>query len=541
MVPAGERYIQFTKRLITVCCLGILICLSLVTQSAAELSVTKVSNWSCAVLPGSAFKVFPNALANEPVFLSRNGSMIRASQPNSDTPLFELPIPTGPYSLGDMTLGDFNHDGELEVALALVRTDRPDYSIRDSLVAEIHCIRLSDGTTINTLHWSVVQFESSGSGLELDRYWGRIRLDAIDFSHDGFADLRMWVQLETIETDYISFMYQRNDQEMGCTVWSHVPSTHMSGISGLSGEFWTLDDGQILGYYQSHASVTGNGSCCSPREGTASGFTIFNGVNHNVSFSFPAEPADCDDPCNGRCGRSVYNALLAHGTISPSYPTQQLLVSRSICNDCQCNSVTQLVTLDSNGATSLIWSRPPSDFSGYGNFVYSNTLHGYFMGMRADKKVYLFDGATGNFVSQSTESVPGNVVGWFDMFGDGEQYVLTQQDSTFSLYRVGLSVSVNEPDTEQDDRGNPEWLSCYPNPFNKKTRITVSLYRTDEIKIDIYDILGRHVTKLYEGPTVMPSGVVVDWDVKENASGTYFVRLEAKLHGTVTKKVTLLK
>jgi hypothetical protein len=175
--------------------------------------------------------------------------MVRVSQPNVDTPLFEIPIPIGPYNVSDMTLGDFDHDGQLEVALALVRTDRPDLTIRDSLVAEIHCIRLSDGTAIDTLRWSVVQFEPAGEGVELDRYWENVKLDAIDFTHDGFADLRMRARLQTIETDYLSFMYFYDSEEMRCQVWAQTPNIQFPGISG-SNEFWILSDGKMLEYYE---------------------------------------------------------------------------------------------------------------------------------------------------------------------------------------------------------------------------------------------------------------------------------------------------
>lgn len=516
------------------------ISLFLITSSAlAGLSVTPVSNWTCKILPNASIKVFPNASPNGLLIVSANQTIIRVSQANVDTPLFEMPMPIGPYNFSDMTLGDFDHDGQLEIALALIRTDRPDYTISlDSMIVEIHIIQLSNGAASTTLYWSVPQLALVGSGVELDRYWGKVKLDAIDFSHDGFADLRMWVEFNAKETDFISFMYFRDFKESMHRTWSHISDTLLTGLSS-SRDFWILDDGQILGFAETNSSTRSHGSCCVNEDEYYSNFSLFNNVNHRVTFSSLYDLLDCNDECQGMCTYSDRNALLAHGQLSSLYPPQQILVDRSICNACHCNSAVQLLALDSNGATSLIWSRPPSDFNGYINFVYSNTLHGYFMGLRSDKKIDLFDGATGNFVSQTTESVPGNVVGWFDMFGDGEQYVLTQQDSTTQLYRVGLSVDVDDDESELLPK-TLELSAPHPNPFNPEVSFSLTVPTKTKVKIEVFDILGRHVKTIYDGPLAVGKSAFT-WNASVCASGIYFIHAKTESGTSLVRKATLIK
>lgn len=69
----------------------------------------------------------------------------------------------------------------------------------------------------------------------------------------------------------------------------------------------------------------------------------------------------------------------------------------------------------------------------------------------------------------------------------------------------------------------------YPNPFNPSTTLKFYLPETSGVTLDIYDIAGRHITRLYEG--VRTSGMhTVEWngsDSKGNrvSSGVYIYRL----------------
>ena len=81
---------------------------------------------------------------------------------------------------------------------------------------------------------------------------------------------------------------------------------------------------------------------------------------------------------------------------------------------------------------------------------------------------------------------------------------------------------------------------AYPNPFNPVTNIKYSLADdVDNLKINIYDVRGRIVEKLYNGKN--NKGIhQIKWDASYYASGIYFVYLKTKNHKFV-KKIMLIK
>ena len=77
----------------------------------------------------------------------------------------------------------------------------------------------------------------------------------------------------------------------------------------------------------------------------------------------------------------------------------------------------------------------------------------------------------------------------------------------------------------------------YPNPFGGSTTITFTLPEAGEVKLSVFDALGRRVATLAEG--VYAAGVHrVDWKTGEAASGVYLYRLEAG--GTVHSRHMML-
>ncbi|MDG5766277.1 DUF4832 domain-containing protein [Balneolales bacterium ANBcel1] len=90
--------------------------------------------------------------------------------------------------------------------------------------------------------------------------------------------------------------------------------------------------------------------------------------------------------------------------------------------------------------------------------------------------------------------------------------------------------SNNEPTSSRDIRSEkPETVSLdqnYPNPFNSRTRVQFSLPETMNVRLDIFDSLGRHVGNLVDG--VKGAGVhSVYFDAAELPSGIYISRLSA--------------
>lgn len=79
----------------------------------------------------------------------------------------------------------------------------------------------------------------------------------------------------------------------------------------------------------------------------------------------------------------------------------------------------------------------------------------------------------------------------------------------------------------------------YPNPFNPVTTIKYDIIKAHEVKLVVYDLLGREVTKLVNTQQ-QPGSYEVNWDASGFASGIYFYTLTSG-NFTSTKKLILLK
>lgn len=89
---------------------------------------------------------------------------------------------------------------------------------------------------------------------------------------------------------------------------------------------------------------------------------------------------------------------------------------------------------------------------------------------------------------------------------------------------------------------NPQTLELaqnYPNPFNPTTRIVYQIPKASEVKLKVYDMLGREVETLVSG--VQQAGrYEVIFNASRLASGVYFYRLKAGSF-IETKKMLLVK
>lgn len=66
----------------------------------------------------------------------------------------------------------------------------------------------------------------------------------------------------------------------------------------------------------------------------------------------------------------------------------------------------------------------------------------------------------------------------------------------------------------------------YPNPFNPSTIINYHLRKAQNIKLSVYDVNGKEVTKLYSG--FQNAGTYsLNWNAENFAAGIYYCRLEA--------------
>ena len=83
-------------------------------------------------------------------------------------------------------------------------------------------------------------------------------------------------------------------------------------------------------------------------------------------------------------------------------------------------------------------------------------------------------------------------------------------------------------------------LSCYPNPFNSNATISFTLPHTGEVKMTVYDVLGRETERTWHAMSLQAGIHQIPFDGTRLSSGIYFVRLEAE-GMAITRKIVLLK
>jgi hypothetical protein len=82
-------------------------------------------------------------------------------------------------------------------------------------------------------------------------------------------------------------------------------------------------------------------------------------------------------------------------------------------------------------------------------------------------------------------------------------------------------------------------LETYPNPFNTTVQIKFALPYSAEVKIEVFDILGREIAALGTGHWALGE-YRIEWNAEGMPSGIYLVRMEAGAYRD-TKKILLLK
>ncbi|GAB5518060.1 MAG: hypothetical protein RhofKO_03110 [Rhodothermales bacterium] len=107
-----------------------------------------------------------------------------------------------------------------------------------------------------------------------------------------------------------------------------------------------------------------------------------------------------------------------------------------------------------------------------------------------------------------------------------------------SMAFTGSSTSV----AIEDEAETPSEFGLsqnYPNPFNPSTRIAFTVPQSQQVRLVVYDVLGRPVQTLVDG-TVRAGSHEVTFEAGNLPSGTYLYRLDANGQ-SLTRTLTLMK
>ncbi len=122
------------------------------------------------------------------------------------------------------------------------------------------------------------------------------------------------------------------------------------------------------------------------------------------------------------------------------------------------------------------------------------------------------------------------ISGYFDSFFDVPSFCFGE------LNGISPSTSIAE------NGGVPERIQLnqnYPNPFNPTTEISYELPEAVEVTLQVFDMLGRHVTTLVDQPQNAGTQSI-RFDASKLSSGIYIYRIEAG-NFVQTRKMLLIK
>ncbi|HET9252353.1 MAG TPA: FlgD immunoglobulin-like domain containing protein, partial [Candidatus Eisenbacteria bacterium] len=156
-------------------------------------------------------------------------------------------------------------------------------------------------------------------------------------------------------------------------------------------------------------------------------------------------------------------------------------------------------------------------------------------------------GTPGSFTTAATYATGGDpeelVLG--DLNRDGLLDVFTANSATgnisvfagSSTLVTGVSSSPVAPSTRLEQNA--------PNPFNPRTTIRFSVAEPGAVRLDVYDVQGRHVSTLVDG-MIAAGDHAVPWDGRSDsgssaASGVYFYRLRTASGESESRRMVMVR
>jgi hypothetical protein len=108
-----------------------------------------------------------------------------------------------------------------------------------------------------------------------------------------------------------------------------------------------------------------------------------------------------------------------------------------------------------------------------------------------------------------------------------------------SMCLIGAAPSIEEEQTEKLQPSDFLISKNYPNPFNDQTVINYSVGGQANVKIEIFDMMGKLVEVLLD-ENQQPGTYRITWDAQGFPSGTYFYKIKAGAYVEI-KKMVLMK
>lgn len=165
-----------------------------------------------------------------------------------------------------------------------------------------------------------------------------------------------------------------------------------------------------------------------------------------------------------------------------------------------------------------------------GNYIFLGTGYGVYYSPNNGTNWYT--------KNQGFPATPPEVMALSMPAGTGYNYIYAGT-STGAIYRRYSSEIVSTENTSSEIPEKFKLEQNYPNPFNPKTKIEYSMPFAGNIKLVVYDMLGKEVSRLVD-EFKQPGKYSNDWDASNLPSGTYLYQLTSGKN-IETRKMVLVR
>lgn len=125
----------------------------------------------------------------------------------------------------------------------------------------------------------------------------------------------------------------------------------------------------------------------------------------------------------------------------------------------------------------------------------------------------------------------------------GNIYVTGKSQNNAGIYGIATIkysalTRITQIDTEIPDK--VQLFQNYPNPFNPTTNIKFNISKASNVKIIVFDVMGREIEKLVD-KNISPGGYKVIWNASSISSGVYYYSLFINGNLVSTKQLIFIK
>jgi hypothetical protein len=501
----------------------------------AEIKLAKVEGWSAKRLVGvDRVEIYNDPISSDTYVISSNGVdslMVSLASGMSKA----ITIDTSAYILYDYTIGRFGKSEEVEIATLVLykHSNSPDDWVHGQLEFGV-ILMTPESVRQDTFLVTVQQSPLIGPSpypTILRKLDGPLNSD--------FLLLSIGYQISWNHGDptYTTKGFT--------SIWSQFPKEAIYSDTIAYAEFVSIANNVHYSVRYLSAGHFCSSRYCNDYHGTRRETRLWNTLLDSSAIVSPSIAVRCPPP--GYFDRRYPIRPPIFGNLDEEFFLNELLVYSSGSRGCikivegeETFELIELLGYDSNFSNVVINNNYATDFSLYDGYILTPVEAEkiiVFGEMR--KRVFILDGPTGQIMDSSSSEYLITPIGWYDIYGDGSQYLVAQEDTLLVAYGFDIVTDV----VEQDNPALPaNWTLSepHPNPFNPTVSFSLSVPEKSIVTINIYNLLGQKVTTIQNGQ-LSAGEHNFNWNAKDLPSGLYFIRAQSADGWRETRKAMLLK